>query len=328
MPFTSTEATIPSRSPFDHLPDCRKEMLRRLVPGGALECPPLCRRPKPGSQLAVKGKPHQRLRKSIHVAGFHEESFTAILRQVRKVPRSPADDGQAESHRLTPDRPVRLARGGKDEDVGCRVERSDVGRGPRSVPDDAAGEVGVRKAGPHARRIPPVGRLVAGKVERPGIGWKSREGLEELEDAFPWQPVGDGEERGSAPVTKVLHRTCGRRGHISSGRNDSNPRRREPLVDELLREVVTRSEEDVRPPQRQPVERGLRQRAHRGMIDSAGRLVEDADQWNAETAHHHGRTGERSCDRVEKDRASAALLCPTKHRRPTESGEREGPLGK
>jgi hypothetical protein len=92
--------------------------------------------------------------------------------------------------------------------------------------------------------------------------------------------------------------------------------------------VVARSEEDVRPPQCQPVERGLHQRANGGMVDAAGRLVEDADQRNAETAHRHGRTGERSCDRVEKDRASAALLCPTKHRRPTESGEWERPLGK
>jgi hypothetical protein len=52
-----------------------------------------------------------------------------------------------------------------------------------------------------------LGRIVAGEVERPCFGRKARERFEELEDPFPRQPVGDGEERGSAPFAKLRGRT-------------------------------------------------------------------------------------------------------------------------
>jgi hypothetical protein len=52
------------------------------------------------------------------------------------------------------------------------------------VYDDAAGEVGLGEARPDACRVTTVGRLVAGEVERPRVGWKSRERLEKLEDSL------------------------------------------------------------------------------------------------------------------------------------------------
>jgi glycosyltransferase involved in cell wall biosynthesis len=64
------------------------------------------------------------------------------------------------------------------------------------------------------------------------------------------------------------------------------------------------------------------------VVDAAGRLMEDGDEWNGETAHGQDRTCEPSCDRVEEDGACLELFRQTKHRSPTQSGERERPLGK
>ena len=50
---------------------------------------------------------------SVYGAGLREEPFTPILRQVRKIPGPPTNDRETEGHRLTPDRPVRLTKGGK-----------------------------------------------------------------------------------------------------------------------------------------------------------------------------------------------------------------------
>jgi len=252
----------------------------------------------------------------------------AILRKVWKVPGPPADHREAERHRLSPDRPVRLARSGKDEDVGRFVEGGDVLRGERPVPYDTADEVDFRKASPHARSIPCIGRLVAGEVERPQIGRQPRESLEHLKDSFAGQPVGDREEGRSAPVTEVPHGTYSWRCHVAPGRDNSNARLREPAREELLREVVARGEEDVRSPQREPVQRRLYLRASDGVVDAAGRLVQNCDQRNTKTADRQRRTYERSCDRIEKDGARAELLRLAEHHRPTESGERERPLRK
>src|SRR5262245_6718140 len=114
-------------------------------------------------------------------------------------------------------------------------------------------------------------------MERPGIGWKARKRIEELEDPLPRQPVGDREERDSAPVAPVGQRTCGWGCDVPSGRDDANPRLVEPSPAELLREVVAGSEQDVRPPECQAIERGLRPRANGGVVDPAGWLMEEGD---------------------------------------------------
>ena len=187
----------------------------------------LRRRPEPRPHVALECELQQGLRESVHVAGLHEESFAAILRQVREVAGMPADDREAESHRLAPDRPVRLARSRKHEDVGCSVEGRDLLEREGPVHDHAAGEVGLREARPHACRVACIGRIVAGEVERPRVVRKSRERLEKLEDPFLRQPVGDGKERGSPPSSKVRWRTCWRRRYVPSRGDDSNPRARE-----------------------------------------------------------------------------------------------------
>jgi alpha-maltose-1-phosphate synthase len=64
------------------------------------------------------------------------------------------------------------------------------------------------------------------------------------------------------------------------------------------------------------------------VIDSAGRLMEDADERDAQTAHPQSRTCEGGCDGVEQDGARPELLGPTKHGRAAKRGERERPLGK
>ena len=271
---------------------------------------------------------HQCPRESVHVAGLDEEPFAPILRQVREVPGPPPNDREAESHCLPPDRPVRLARSRKHEDVGCPVEGRDVLERQGPVHDHAAGEVGLRKARPHTCRVAPLGRIVAGEVERPRFGRKSRERFEKLEDPFPRQPVGDGEERGSAPFAKVRWRISWRRRYVSSRGNDSNPRAREPRFDELLREVVARRDQEVRSSQGEPIERRLRPLANGAMIDPAGRLMEDSDHRDAETAQSESRTCKRSGDRVEQEGARLELLGPTKHRCALKRRERKGPLGK
>ncbi len=113
--------------------------------------------------------------------------------------------------------------------TSAAVEARDVLAGKGAMCDDAAGEVDPREARPHARRVACVGRFVAGEVERRHIGRKARERLEELEDPLSRQPVGDREERGPAPVTEVLHRTLGRRRHVPTRWDDSNPRPRGDL---------------------------------------------------------------------------------------------------
>ena len=142
------------------------------------------------------------------------------------------------------------------------------------------------------------------------------------------QPVGDREERGSTPVTQVLHRTFWRRRHIPSRGDDSNPRPREPRFHELLREIVARGDQDVRSSQREPIERLLRPRATSAVVDAARRLMEDGNHGNAETARRESWSCECRGDRVEKEGARPELLRPTKHRCAAKSGERERPLGK
>ena len=158
--------------------------------------------------VGVECKPQQSLREGVQVAGLHEESLAPILRQVREVAGTPADDGEAESHRLAPDRPVGLARRRKHEDVGCSVEGRDLLERERTMDDYAAGEVGQRDTRPHTCRVACIGSIVAGEVERPRVARKSRERLEKLEDPFLRQPVGDGKERGSPPFSKVRWTTC------------------------------------------------------------------------------------------------------------------------
>jgi hypothetical protein len=247
---------------------------------------------------------------------------------VREVPGPPSNDREAESHCLSPDRPVRLARSRKHEDVGCSVEGRDVLERQGSAHDDAAGEVGLRKASPHACCVASVGRLVAGEVKRPRVGRKSRERLEKLEDPFSRQPVGNGEERGPAPSAKVRWRISWRRGYISPRGDDSNPRAREPRFDELLREVVAGRDQEVRSPQGEPIERRLRPLANGAMIDPARRLMEDSDHGEGGTAQSESRTCKRSGDRVEQEGARPELLGPTKHRCAMKRCERKWPLGK
>jgi hypothetical protein len=92
--------------------------------------------------------------------------------------------------------------------------------------------------------------------------------------------------------------------------------------------VIARGDQKVRSSQSEPVERRLRPFANGAMIDPAGRLMEDGDHRHAETARRERRTCERSGDRVEKEGVRSERLRPTKHCRPSKSGERERPFGK
>jgi hypothetical protein len=250
-------SNIPSRCAFNHFSDRRKEQRGGFLPRRTCESTLLCRLPERCPQVAVECEPQQGLGESGDVAGVHEESFAQILRQVWEVPSSPADHGQAERHRLSPDRPVWLARGGQDEDVGRRVERRDVLRGQRSVQDDAPDEVVLCKASPHTRLVTRLGGLVAREMERSRVGGQVRERFEELDDPFPRKPIGNREKRCSAPVTEVAQRTLWWRCHVPARGDDSDERLREPTFDELLCEVVARGEQDVRSPQREAIQRGL-----------------------------------------------------------------------
>jgi hypothetical protein len=165
-------------------------------------------------------------------------------------------------------------------------------------------------------------------VERPRIGRKPRERLEELEDPFLRQPVGDRDERGPAPMTKLLRETFGGGRNVPPRGHDSNPRPREACLGELLREQVARRDQDVRTAQREPIERCLDARANGAVVDSAGRLMEDGDHRHGETACRKSRARERSGDRVEQDGTRPKLLRPTKHCPTPKSSERERPLGK
>jgi hypothetical protein len=99
-------------------------------------------------------------------------------------------------------------------------------------------------------------------VECSCISWKLRERLEELENPFSRQPVGDGQERGSPPITEVAHTTFWRSCDVPSRGDDSNPRLREPSFDEQLREVVARREQQIRSAECEPIERRLCPRAN------------------------------------------------------------------
>jgi hypothetical protein len=168
------------------------------------------------------------------------------------------------------------------------------------VRDDAAVEVACAKARPNACRVTWRGRLVAGEVEGARIGRKLRERLEEVEDPFLRQPVGDREERGPAPVSKLLREAFGGGRNVPPRGHDSNPRAREAFLGELLREQVARRDQDVRTAQREPIERSLNARANGAVVDSAGRLMEDGDHRHCETACRKSRARERSGNRVEQ----------------------------
>jgi hypothetical protein len=194
--------------------------------------------------------------------------------------------------------------------------------------DDAAVEVAFLKARPNARRVTCRSRLVAREVQRSHIGRKPRKRLEELEDPFLRQPVGDGEERGSTPIAEIQRGAVRKSRHVPSGGDDSNPRPREPGFDELIREMLTRRDQDVGSSQREPIEPCLDTRANSAVVDSAGRLMEHRNQRNGGTACCESRTGERSGDRVEQKGARPEADRPTKHCCTAKSGERERPVGK
>jgi hypothetical protein len=129
-------------------------------------------------------------------------------------------------------------------------------------------------------------------------------------------------------VAEVLHRTFWRRRHVPSRGDDSNPRPREPRFDQLLREMVACGDQDVRSPQREPIERRLGLRANAAVVDAAGRLMEDGDHGNAVAPRREGRSCERGGDRVDEDGARSELLRTAKHRCAAEGPQWEGPLGK
>jgi hypothetical protein len=118
---------------------------RRPRQGAALR-----RRPEPQPDISVKCESKQGLRQGLDVARLQEETLALILGQVWEVPGPPADNGQAESHRLAPDGSVRLPGSREDEGVGRPVETRDAFAGNGAMRDDAAAEVGLREARPHA----------------------------------------------------------------------------------------------------------------------------------------------------------------------------------
>jgi hypothetical protein len=63
--------------------------------------------------------------------------------------------------------------------------------------------------------------------------------------------------------------------------------------------MVARRDQQVRSSQGKPIERRLHPFANSAVIDSAGRLMEDGDHGNAETAQSEGRTRKSGGDRVE-----------------------------
>jgi hypothetical protein len=194
--------------------------------------------------------------------------------------------------------------------------------------DDAVDEVRLSEAGMHPCAVGCVGRLVAGEVEHPRLGRKARERFEKFKDPLSRQPVRDREERRSPPVTEVLHGTFGSGRHVPSRGDDSYPRASEPLVEELLGEMVARRDQDGRSSKRESIERRLGPRTNAAVIDAAGRLVEDPNHRHAEPASRKRRARERSGDRIEQDGARAEPLQPTKQCRAAKRSERERPLGK
>jgi hypothetical protein len=80
-----------------------------------------------------------------------------MLCEVWKISSPPADDGEAESHRLAPHRPVRLACSRKDEHVSRLVEERNLLARYGPMPDDAADKVGLGEARLHAGRVAWVG---------------------------------------------------------------------------------------------------------------------------------------------------------------------------
>jgi hypothetical protein len=176
------------------------------------------------------------------------------------------------------------------------------------VPDDAVVEVSLVKARPHARPVPRLVRLLADEVEGSRLSGNSRERLEELEDPLPRQPVGDGEERGSASLAKVRGSTSWRRRYVTPRGDDSNPRVRQPRFDELIREVLACRNQEVRSSQGEPIESRLYLLANGAMVDSAGRLMQDGDHRKAGTMRQECRTDERGGDRVEQECARPERL--------------------
>jgi hypothetical protein len=92
--------------------------------------------------------------------------------------------------------------------------------------------------------------------------------------------------------------------------------------------VVARRDQEVRSSQGEPIERCLRPLANGAIIDPAGRLMEDRDHGDAETAQSQSRACKRSGDRVEKEGVRPELLGPTKRRCAMKRREWKGPLGK
>jgi hypothetical protein len=130
--------------------DRREEAVCGGLPRRARQGAALRRRPEPEPNISVECEPKQGLRQGLDVARLQEETLALILGQVWEVAGPPADNGQAESHRLAPDGPVRLPGSRKDEGVRRPVEACDVFAGNGAMRDDAAAEVGLREARPHA----------------------------------------------------------------------------------------------------------------------------------------------------------------------------------
>ena len=126
----------------------------------------------------------------------------------------PADDREAESHRLAPYRPVRLARSRKHEDVGCLVESRDLLERERICTITRLVSRSARDETAHVPRSvyrPHRRRRGGASPRRPEIARTPR-----ARGSFLRQPVGDGKERGSPPFSKVRWRTCWRRRYVPS----------------------------------------------------------------------------------------------------------------
>src|SRR5581483_9733887 len=107
-----------------------------LVPGWSLKRARPRRRPQSSTQWLVIAEPLQCGGQRLYVARLQHESFALMVRQVGQVPGAPADDREAEGHRLAIDRSVRLLPARQGEDVARFIERGHLLARERPVRND------------------------------------------------------------------------------------------------------------------------------------------------------------------------------------------------
>ncbi|HET6197665.1 MAG TPA: hypothetical protein VFE12_18020 [Acetobacteraceae bacterium] len=292
-----------------------KKECRRFFPGRTREGA----HPSGGTQVLTQrrivGQAKERRTEAGQIAGRHQQALAFMLSQVRQIAGPPANDRQAKRHRLAVHRAVRLLQARQHEDVGRLIQCGHPFERDWPVNHHPPSEVRLSEARTQASTIPRVRPLVAGQMQRAGVGGEAGNGIEQTVHAFALDPVRDAQERCPPPLAKIARRWANAGSNIAAGRHHPQPCWRHTVRTEVIRQRLTGNHQASGVMIGKPVQPRLDGGAKRAMIDAARWLMEHPDERHGRRPQQKPRSEECSGDAIQHEDIRPERAAPSEHGR-------------